>query len=51
LGQRQMGKARQQGRGAHKGPHGVGLAKNIPGTSEWPAACQRWLVNLGVLNK
>ena len=34
-----------------KGPHGVGLAKNIPGTSEWPAACQRWLVNLGVLNK
>ena len=32
-----------------KGPHGVGLAKSIPGTSEWPAACQRWLVNLGVL--
>lgn len=26
-----------------KGPHGVGLARNIPGTSDWPLACQRWL--------
>lgn len=26
-----------------KGPHGVGLAKTIPGTSDWPQALQRWL--------
>jgi acetyl esterase/lipase len=29
-----------------KGPHGVGLARNIPGTSDWPLACQRWLKEL-----
>jgi acetyl esterase/lipase len=29
-----------------KGPHGVGLARNIPGTSDWPLACQRWLKQL-----
>jgi len=29
-----------------KGPHGVGLAKSIPGTSDWPVACQRWLKEL-----
>ena len=34
-----------------KGPHGVGLAKNIPGTSDWPMACRRWLMNLGVVSK
>ena len=32
-----------------KGPHGVGLAKNIPGTSDWPFACQRWLRQLGMV--
>jgi len=32
-----------------KGPHGVGLAKSIPGTSDWPLACQRWLKQLQVL--
>lgn len=26
-----------------KGPHGVGLAKKIPGTSDWSNACRRWL--------
>ncbi len=26
-----------------KGPHGVGLAKKIPGTYDWPNACRRWL--------
>jgi len=29
-----------------KGPHGVGLARKIPGTSDWPHACQRWLLEL-----
>ncbi len=33
------------------GPHGVGLAKSIPGTSQWPDACQRWLNGLGMLPK
>lgn len=32
-----------------KGPHGVGLAKNIPGTSDWPLACQRWLKELQMI--
>ena len=31
-----------------KGPHGVGLARSIPGTSDWPVACQRWLAQLGM---
>ena len=26
-----------------KGVHGLGLAKNTPGTSEWPNLCRRWL--------
>ncbi len=26
-----------------KGPHGVGLAKDIPGTSRWPELCKAWL--------
>jgi enterochelin esterase-like enzyme/acetyl esterase/lipase len=34
-----------------QGPHGVGLARSIPGTSDWPAACQRWLTNLGMTSK
>lgn len=28
-----------------KGRHGVGLAKDIPGTSTWPDACIAWLKN------
>lgn len=26
-----------------KGRHGVGLGRNVPGTSEWSSACARWL--------
>jgi enterochelin esterase-like enzyme/acetyl esterase/lipase len=33
-----------------RGPHGVGLARTIPGTSDWPAACQRWLTNLDMIS-
>ena len=32
-----------------KGRHGVGLARNIPGTSAWPARCVDWLRIRGVL--
>ena len=32
-----------------KGRHGVGLARNIPGTSAWPARCADWLRVRGVL--
>ena len=31
------------------GHHGVGLAGNIPGTSEWPETCLRWLSVNGLL--
>ena len=34
-----------------KGSHGRGLARNVPGTSLWPEACQEWLGNLGLLEK
>lgn len=33
-----------------KGPHGVGLAANIPGTSDWPNTFQRWLKARGMLD-
>ncbi len=32
-----------------KGRHGVGLARNIPGTSAWPDRCVDWLRVRGVL--
>jgi acetyl esterase/lipase len=32
-----------------KGRHGVGLGKDIPGTSAWPAACIAWLKGRGVV--
>lgn len=32
-----------------KGSHGLGLAKAIPGTNEWPNACINWLKGLGVI--
>jgi acetyl esterase/lipase len=32
-----------------KGRHGLGLAKDIPGTSAWPDACLAWLKNRGLL--
>lgn len=33
-----------------KGQHGIGLAKSIPGASDWPLACQRWLHHLGMVS-
>jgi acetyl esterase/lipase len=32
-----------------KGRHGVGLAKDIPGTDGWPAACIAWLKGRGIV--
>jgi acetyl esterase/lipase len=32
-----------------KGRHGLGLAKETPGTSAWPAACTAWLKNRGIV--
>ena len=32
-----------------KGRHGLGLAKDTPGTSAWPEACLAWLKNRGIL--
>jgi hypothetical protein len=26
-----------------KGPHGKGLAPDVPGMRDWPAACAEWL--------
>jgi acetyl esterase/lipase len=34
-----------------KGRHGVGLAKDIAGTSGWPDACIAWLKNRGVVSE
>lgn len=34
-----------------KGRHGVGLAADIDGTSDWPAACVRWLTVNDFLKK
>ena len=31
------------------GPHGVGMAKALPGTKEWPALCHNWLEVRGLL--
>lgn len=31
------------------GKHGVGLAKNVPGTSKWPELCHEWLKTRGLL--
>jgi acetyl esterase/lipase len=31
------------------GPHGVGLAKTLPGTKEWPELCRNWLQVRGLL--
>jgi acetyl esterase/lipase len=33
-----------------KGPHGVGLAKTIPGTSSWPDRCVEWMKLHGFLD-
>jgi len=34
-----------------KGPHGVGLARSLPVTGDWPLACQRWLHQLGMVDR
>jgi len=34
-----------------KGRHGLGLAKDTPGTSAWPAVCIAWLKNHGVVSQ
>jgi acetyl esterase/lipase len=31
------------------GPHGVGMAKALPGTKEWPELCRNWLEVRGLL--
>jgi acetyl esterase/lipase len=31
------------------GGHGAGFAKNIPGTSDWPARCKEWMRVRGML--
>jgi acetyl esterase/lipase len=31
------------------GRHGVGLAKDVPGTNKWPELCREWLKNRGLL--
>ena len=33
-----------------KGRHGVGLARQLPGASQWPALCQDWLKGIGMLS-
>lgn len=32
-----------------KGPHGVGLAKTIPGANTWPDCCREWMRSHGFL--
>ena len=32
------------------GPHGVGLAKTIPGTNTWPDRCREWMQAHGLLS-
>ena len=32
-----------------EGRHGVGLAGDLPGASQWPALCQSWLKRIGVI--
>jgi len=34
-----------------KGRHGVGLARQLPGASQWPGLCREWLSRLGMLPK
>ena len=33
------------------GPHGVGLAKNLPGAALWPKECEEWMKGLKLLEK
>lgn len=34
-----------------EGRHGVGLAKQLPGASQWPGLCQDWLKRIGMFTK
>ncbi|HUS39102.1 MAG: alpha/beta hydrolase [Pirellulales bacterium] len=34
-----------------KGRHGLGLAVNVPGTSDWPELCKKWLTANGWLTR
>jgi acetyl esterase/lipase len=34
-----------------KGRHGVGLGRDVPGTSDWSNTCERWLTNRSVLSR
>jgi hypothetical protein len=34
-----------------KGRHGVGLAKEVPGTSTWSDRCRDWLQGRGLLER
>lgn len=34
-----------------QGRHGLGLARDTPGASQWPALCAQWLRGLGVVTK
>ena len=34
-----------------KGRHGVGLARQLPGASQWPELCRQWLSRIGMLPK
>ncbi len=33
-----------------RGRHGVGLAREVPGANQWPAACAAWLKSQGLLS-
>lgn len=33
------------------GGHGLGLAENVPGTGDWPKACEKWLQGQVLLEK
>ncbi|MDC0287967.1 alpha/beta hydrolase [Rubripirellula sp.] len=34
-----------------EGRHGVGLARKLPGASQWPGLCRDWLTRLGMVPK
>ena len=34
-----------------QGRHGVGLAKDVPGTSSWPDRCRDWMKSRGLLDR
>jgi len=34
-----------------RGRHGLGLARDMPGTCNWPAECEAWMRELGLLDR